>query len=69
MGLKIPTATLILIVGGSLILYGAFKILIDNEFMIPDRYDLLLPLICIWAGICLIAGLWTFRREAKKNAK
>jgi len=69
MNLKIPSVTLLLIVGGSLILYGAFKLLIESEYMIPDRFDLLLPLICIWAGVCIVIGIWTHRRGAKGNAQ
>ena len=69
MNFKIPTVTLLLIVGGSLILYGIFKLLIESEYMIPDRFDFLLPAICVWSGICLILGIWTYRREGKGNAK
>lgn len=69
MNIRIPTVTFLLIIGGSLILYGIFKVLIENEFMIPDRFDLLLPAICVWAGICLILGIWTYKREGKDDAE
>lgn len=69
MNLKIPTITFLSTIGGSLILYGIFKFLIESEYMIPDRFDFLLPLMCIWGGICLILGIWSHRREGKDDAK